>query len=538
MISKLLRNVLALYGPTSPARLTALYSEAGGPFGYLGKFWTTQDFDSIRPKDSQLARLVGLGMLGQLIAAGILIRNGVINDRSEFFTLAAAVILAAPVVWAHALFVGGFILGALDVKKVGKTALCLVLEWQILRLRKKHKFTLVAVAGSVGKTSTKLAVAKVLAAAGPVRYQEGNYNDRLTVPLVLFGQEEPGIFNIPAWVRILLANERLLKAPQKFKIAVLELGTDGPGQMKDFAYLKPEIGVVTAVAEEHMEQFGTLDTVAEEELSVFEYAKTVLVNVDAVDEKYLRGRTYKAYSTHRPADFTVKGSALSERHKLAGRKLELTLEGAKVTAHVRLLGKQAESIGLAAASVASLTGLTPKEITRALEDLPYVPGRMQVLDGRNGSILIDDTYNASPMAVKAALDVVYASSAEHRLAVLGSMNELGEVSERAHTEVGAYCDPKKLDMVLTIGAQAKQYIAPAAAAKGCVVKTFDSPYAAGLYLKGNLPSAAVVLFKGSQNGVFAEEALKQVLADSSDAKKLVRQSASWQKIKQSQFGAR
>jgi len=160
---------------------------------------------------------------------------------------------------------------------------------------------------------------------------------------------------------------------------------------------------------------------------------------------------------------------------------------------------------------------------------------MQILDGVKDTIIIDDTYNASPIAVKAALDVLYAAKAKQRVAILGSMNELGVYSREAHQEVGAYCDPKRLDVVVTIGHDAKKWLAPVARERGCQVIDFTSPYEAGEYVSGKLQRGGVVLAKGSQNGVFTEEAIKPLLADPTDAAKLVRQSPYWITRKARQF---
>jgi UDP-N-acetylmuramoyl-tripeptide--D-alanyl-D-alanine ligase len=157
------------------------------------------------------------------------------------------------------------------------------------------------------------------------------------------------------------------------------------------------------------------------------------------------------------------------------------------------------------------------------------------LPGIKNSTLIDDTYNASPVAAKAALDVLYAGQAPQRIAILGSMNELGGYSPEAHREVGDYCDPSKLNLVVTIGKDANQYLAPAAAVRGCQVATFINPYKAGNYVGEQLQEGAVVLAKGSQNRVFAEEALKVLLANAGDADKLVRQSPYWRSVKAKQF---
>jgi UDP-N-acetylmuramyl pentapeptide synthase len=160
---------------------------------------------------------------------------------------------------------------------------------------------------------------------------------------------------------------------------------------------------------------------------------------------------------------------------------------------------------------------------------------MQILAGKRGSIIIDDTYNASPVAVEAALDVLYATEAPQHIAILGSMNELGEDSATLHSEVGGYCNPKKLDLVVTIGKEAKENLAPVAKNQGCQVETFMSPYEAGRFVATKLQTSGVVLVKGSQNGVFAEEAVKQLLANQSQARKLVRQSSYWLGVKQRQF---
>jgi len=119
--------------------------------------------------------------------------------------------------------------------------------------------------------------------------------------------------------------------------------------------------------------------------------------------------------------------------------------------------------------------------------------------------------------------------------LLGNMNELGNYSKAAHTEVGEYCDPKQLDLVITLGPDANTYLAPAARARGCKVQTCTTPYEAGEQLQQHIKDGAVVLAKGSQNKVFAEEAVKAILADPADAEHLVRQSPAWLKKKAANF---
>ena len=411
------------------------------------------------------------------------------------------------------------------IKQLGKAWLSRRFERQVQKLRAKHDFKVIAVAGSVGKTSTKLAISQVLASQQPTRFQNGNYNDRLTVPLIFFDQTEPGIFNIPAWVKIWLHNQKALKQEFPYKFVVVELGPDGPGQMQHFAYLTPDLTVLTAVTPEHMEFFGSLDAVAKEELIVFDYSQQVLVNVDDVEAKYLKDRTYEGYGFQDTARYHLSNW---EGNNLQAPKAQLQLgEYPSFTVTLPLLGKQGAKISLSAAAVASKLGLDAESISAGLAAIQPVPGRMQILRGIKNSTIIDDTYNASPVAVKAALDVLYAAETTWRIALLGNMNELGTYSQQAHEEVGNYCDPQKLHLVVTLGQDANEYLAAAAEAKGCMVQRCATAQEAGQFIAQNIQEGAVVLAKGSQNGVFAEEAVKLLLADPADAQKLVRQSADW-----------
>jgi UDP-N-acetylmuramoyl-tripeptide--D-alanyl-D-alanine ligase len=418
------------------------------------------------------------------------------------------------------------------LKKIGKDLVCRLLEAQVKALRKKYDFKVIAVVGSVGKTSTKLSIANMLSNSSRVMFQNGNYNDRLTVPLVVFGQLEPSIYNVFAWRKILKKNRRIIKDDYPYDYVVLELGPDGPNQLKYFKYLKPDLVVLTAIAAEHMEYFKTLDNVAKEELLPLSFSKEALVNVDDTDPKYLRDIKYKSYGNKEGSDYQIIDRKTED---LKGQRLSVNLNGSDLKVDIKMLGEQGAKIALAAASVADILGWDKKKIKNALSGLSAVPGRMQLLDGINDSVLIDDTYNASPIAVKAALDVLGSLKASSRIAILGSMNELGPVSHDEHVSVGEYCDPSKLDIVITIGSEAQKFLAPAATKSGCRVVSFNSPYEAGEYVKAHLKENSVVLAKGSQNGVFAEEALKLLLKKPSDQAKLVRQSNYWLAVKRKQF---
>jgi UDP-N-acetylmuramoyl-tripeptide--D-alanyl-D-alanine ligase len=422
----------------------------------------------------------------------------------------------------------------LMIKRLGKAFLCRVLERQVCELRDKNDFKIIAVGGSVGKTSTKLAIAKTLAASKRTIYQDGNYNDRLTVPLVLFGEVEPSIFNVFAWMALLGRTRNKTISSYPYDIAVLEIGTDAPGQMEQFSYLKPDLYVLSSIAPEHMVYFDGLDAVAEEELQPVKFSKQILINIDDTPLKYLPAEAFTSYGFDTNAEYKITDS---KPLGLMGQDLTVSLAGEALKVKVSALGKQGGKLILAAAASAHKMGVSTTDIAAGLQKITPVAGRMQVLAGTGGSSLIDDTYNSSPVAVKAALDVLYGAEAAQKIAILGSMNEMGDDSAGMHAEIGTYCDPDELQLVVTVGKEAQQYLAPAAEKAGCTIKSFASPYEAGEFVKSKLQKGAVVLAKGSQNGVFAEEALKTLLANQADQSKLVRQSPRWLDVKRRQFDA-
>lgn len=511
------------------------------PGRYLAAFWKTTYFDTtlagkghVSRKDFALVVLLYTLTVAEVVTGLAFIWQWWQRDLTGGLAFGLALIIAYPIVLAHALALFELCSRLLNPKRLGKQFLCFLFSRQIVRLRKRHTFTVVAVAGSVGKTSTKMAIARLLQATRRVRWQEGNYNDPVTVPLVFFGHNEPHIFNILAWVKILFKNEQALRRPYPYDVVVVELGTDTPGTIPQFAYIRPDVSIVTAVELEHMAFFGTLNAVAKEELAVFDYSQTVLVNTDDVAQQYLTGREYHSYGLNKQALYR----ASERQHQgYASQSLTFHVAGAyELHTTVPFLGEQGAKITLAAVAVAHELGLSKAEIQKGLANVQPFAGRMQLLDGVQNAALIDDTYNASPASARAALDVLQGGDAPQRIAILGSMNELGAHSEQAHKDVGAHCNPKKLHTVITIGPDAERWLAPAARERGCNVVSFTSPYQAGDYARSVLQPNAVVLAKGSQNRVFAEEALKSLLAQKKDAARLVRQSPYWLGIKRKQFG--
>lgn len=412
------------------------------------------------------------------------------------------------------------------------------LERSVQKYLRKHQPKLVVVTGSVGKTGTKIAIATILGEHFRVRTHDGNHNTHMSAPLAILGVEYPEDIHSPmAWLNVWGAIRERMRGPSDVDVIVQELGTDQPGDIPHFgAYLHPDVAVVTAVSPEHMEFFKTLDAVAQEELSVAGFSTLTVVNRDDIDEGYARfaaTNTIDTYGMQSPAEYRI---TLDNANALEGRMGKLiTPEWGEIPITLQLVGDQGAKTAAAAAAVGAKLGLTSQQVAVGISKLQPVPGRMQILRGLDKTVLIDDTYNSSPLAANAALQVLYATDASQRIAILGSMNELGDASAAAHEQVGRLCDPTKLAWVVTIGKEAQDYLAPAAAKKGCQVRSFLSPYEAGAFAHSVLQPGTAVLAKGSQNGVFAEEALKVLLHDADDESKLVRQSKYWMDIKAKQF---
>lgn len=420
------------------------------------------------------------------------------------------------------------------MKQFARSIVVSILGWQVRRLQKKHNFKTVAVAGSIGKTSTKFAIAQLLSEQYRVRWQQGNYNDLASVPLVFFDQSLPSLFNPFAWLAVFVRCEITLHKPYPYDVVVVEVGTDGPGQIVAFKrYLKIDLAVLTAITPEHMEYFKDLDDVAKEELSVVQYSRSILINTDFVAQEY-RSLVPEAttYAVEATADYMAQNTAFTND----GVTFDVHKDDAfLLTATHANVSTAGVSSLMAAIAVSDGFGMDQQTIAAGLSKVTAVSGRLQLLPGINGSTIIDDTYNSSPEAAQAALQTLYRIAAPQKIALLGAMNELGDHSQEAHESLGELCDPSQLDELVTLGPDANEYLAAVAESKGCKVTRCNTPQEAGEHILGVTKPGALILAKGSQNKVYAEEAIKLLLANPSDAEKLVRQSPAWLKKKSQNF---
>lgn len=423
-----------------------------------------------------------------------------------------------------------------------KTYIQSKLERAVQKYFKKHpEVKLVVVAGSVGKTSTKIAIGTVLNERYRIRLHEGNHNSELSAPLAILGVEFPDdIRSISQWRTVFKAVRRRIKQPTDVDVIVQELGTDGIGQIPHFgAYLNPDIAVITSVAPEHMEFFKTLDAVAAEELAAVNFSKAALINRDDIPGVYAADITnpnINTYGTTDAAEYRFDSTDYSYEDGFTGVFIGPEYE-THIPTTLQLIGEHSTRAAVAAGAVAAKLGMTAEEVARGLANIKAVKGRMNVLRGVNNSIIIDDSYNSSPLAVASALRALYQMNVPQRIAVLGSMNELGDMTEAEHIAIGKLCDPIELAHVITVGDDAEKYLAPAARISGCHVVSFKSALEAGAYAHKFLEPGGAVLFKGSQGGIYLEEGIKVVLHSTEQEEQLVRQSPSWLKKKREFFSS-
>ena len=401
---------------------------------------------------------------------------------------------------------------------------------------------LITVAGSVGKTSNKLAIAPLLSQKYRVRLHEGNHNTHLSAPLAILGINFPGNpRNFWQWHKVFSAARKRIKSPssQEPQIIIQELGTDHPGDIERFSkYLAPNITVITSVSPEHMEFFGSIDAVAQEELGAASFAEIAILNQDDISPdffKYVRNSNVSTYSSIGGANYNFIANSFSLIDGFGG-KIQ-TPEYGEINVRVKVFGEHSLRPITGAVAVSAKLGLSSQEIIGGLVSLKPIPGRMNFMRGVKESVLIDDTYNSSPAALEAAIQTLYALSAPSKIAIIGSMNELGESSAFEHQKIGEMLDGISLSWVITVGEQANRFLAPAARLRGCQVYEAKNAIDAGTFAHKIMERGSLVLLKGSQGEVYLEEATKILLLNKEDENLLVRQDEKWKKTKDEFFSS-
>ena len=409
------------------------------------------------------------------------------------------------------------------------------LERYVRKYFKKHHPKLVVVVGGIGKTTTKSAITTVLATKFSVGASRKTLDEQISVPFGILGIKYPSASSLLdksiTWRMIFKAIRERIKAETHVDVIIQEIATERPGEIAHYAkYLHPDVAVVTAVAPECTMNFPNgIDDVAREELSVAKHSKLTVINYDDVDMRFapfaettnitnygLKGGEYR---------FEIIGGTALDGYVVKFFAPEFP-EPIETTVH--LVGEHMLKGALAAGLVAAKFGMTAQDIAMALSEVRPVHGCMNPLRGVRETTIIDDTYSSNPYAAIEALRTLYLIDAPQRVAILGSMNDLGQYSAQYHKQVGEQCDPNFLDWVITIGEEAAHYLAPVAKANGCQVATFPGPIFAGTFANKILEPGGVILIKGSQENVFAEESVKLLLHDVIEQQSLlVRQDEEW-----------
>lgn len=431
--------------------------------------------------------------------------------------------------------------------------LILNLLWQAVDIKRRvERPTVIAITGSVGKTSTKEAVASVMEATGrPVVKTYGNLNTETGVALSLLGFKD-GPRGAVGWLKVVVrCFFPPLKPGRQPAIYVLEFSADQPG---DIAFLSKkfalDVAVLTSIVPAHMERYKDFKALIEEKFSIAGGLKpggTLILNAgDPVQVKKAQALAsshtilwYGVADTNSKRAGVWATSVAFEEDGLSAmlkvvvaRGMDTIGHGQLSTArvHTHLLGVHQLPALLAATAVGTTQNLGMDAMVPALQSYQLPAGRGRIIEGAKDMLIIDDSYNASPEAVKSGLAMLRGIAGDRRIvAVLGNMNELGDMEAQAHAEVGTFA-AGKVDFIIGVGPHGKRMAdaAKEAGHEGHSAMSFSTPEALISKIDQVVKRRDLIYVKGSQNGVRLERLVKRIMAQPSQAEKLlVRQGGRW-----------
>jgi UDP-N-acetylmuramyl pentapeptide synthase len=412
----------------------------------------------------------------------------------------------------------------------------------------KYKPKIVAVTGSVGKTSAKDAIYAVLAKSYRVRKSEKSFNSEIGLPLTILGA--PNAWNNPfRWLSNIVDGLFLILFDAQYpEWLVLEVGADRPGDIRSLVgWLPVDIAVITRLPEVpvHVEFFDSPEAVIEEKASLIDAIKpggTLALFAD--DPRTLALQHHLPAPDARIITFGFSAGADVRGEHIAllkeegggdwpiGMSAKISSEDVTVPLEVAgAVGAHAFLPALAAAAVGRALDKNLGDIVGALESYDPPPGRMRLVAGLKGTLIVDDTYNASPAATVAALDTLTLIAPKgRRIVAIGDMLELGRHSVEEHRKIGAHV-AATADLLVTVGFRARD-IAQGALDNGMLDKNilqFEDSGKAGRELQNLLQEEDCVLVKGSQS-IRMERVVEEVMADPTQAGRLlVRQDSEWKK---------
>ncbi len=347
--------------------------------------------------------------------------------------------------------------------------------------RRRWSGRVVGITGSTGKTTTKELTAAVLAARFRVLKSPGNLNNHYGLPLALLGLEP------------------------SHDVAVLELAMSAPGEIARLAQIAgPHVGVVTNVAPVHLQFFESVDAIARAKRELVENLVTPATAVLNFDDRRVRG--FAEGFAGRVVTFGFENGAAVRALEVhpdggVGSRFRVQAPGFEYEFGLPLPGRHNVQNALAAVAVASVFEVAPEAVARALASPPNLHQRSEILTLPGGITLLNDTYNANPLAMQRMLETLAEwPHARRRIVVAGEMLELGPLSPEWHRNVGRTCAERGVDWLIAVRGEARNFLEGAleGGMTGDRMRFFDTPEEAGEFCRSLLSPGDVVLVKGSR----------------------------------------
>ncbi|MBD3330595.1 hypothetical protein GF354_03640 [Candidatus Peregrinibacteria bacterium] len=421
------------------------------------------------------------------------------------------------------------------MKSLIKKIILFCLKRMAKRRLKKYRGKIIAVTGSVGKTSTKDAIFTVLNTQFKVHRSKKSMNSEFGLLLTILDIES-GFSSARKWMYLL--SKAFVNSFRRdlSEVLLLELGVDKPGDM-DFltSVIVPDIAVITNIFPVHMAegQFNSLKEIFDEKSKLVKVLKEGGTAILNTDDEYIAAL---ARSCPKRKVITFgRGANVSYRIKetesnLDGLHFVLAHKDYRTDVKAEVLGNYNAMVMVPAIICGLEMGMGIEDCVKAVMRYKLPPGRMSIIPAINGATILDSSYNSSPKALREALKILpKIKGAKRKIAVLGSMNELGPKSQQLHEDIGKIA-PQYCDVLLTVGADASK-IAAVAIEKGMDEKSvhvFKSAKEASAHFFDKVKSGDIILVKGSQNKVRLEIFVKELMEHPEDAKDLlVRQGKNW-----------
>lgn len=429
-----------------------------------------------------------------------------------------------------------------EMKKILKIIISNILKFEARLILRKYKPKIVAVTGSVGKTSSKDAIYSVLSESLFARKSQKSYNSDFGVPLTILGCES-GWNSIFAWLSNIFEGLKLIFLKNHYpKWLVLEVGADKPGDIKEItSWLKPDIVVVTKFGDVpvHIEYFDSVKSLIQEKsylVSALKEDGFLILNNDDKNTFEIKKKWCGPTTTY---GFNEGSTLRASQEKIfydkgfpAGVIFRADYDGNSVPIKISgVVGKQHIYAAITALSVGFYLKLNVVRMSQALQFHVGALGRMKLIEGIKETCIIDDTYNSSPVALEVALNTLLEIETKgfgKKIAILGDMLELGKYSKSEHKRLGKIAGGV-VDSLLIVGTHAKD-ISAGALLGGLSEKNileFSDSQKAGKYMERHLKKGDVVLVKGSQS-MRMERAVAEMMAHpEKKAELLVRQETEW-----------